>query len=717
VNRDSTPGSRAPWALGIDIGGTFTDIVLHNERSGAVCSHKELTTPADPAQGVLAGIGVLFGREGIEPAEVGRIVHATTLFTNALIERKGAQTGLITTAGFRDVLEIGTERKYELYDNFIRMPEPLVRRSLRIDVAERMAPDGSVEVALDEAAVIEAGRLLLGRGVQSVAIVFLHSYAHPAHERRARDLLQAEFPELFVSISSEVIPEIREYERTSTTVANAYVKPLASRYLGDLEARVRGLGIDAGIFMMLSSGGFTHVDEARRVPVQLLESGPAAGALSAAYFGNRSNRHALLAFDMGGTTAKLAMIDDGQPTIAYKFEAARERRFRPESGLPLSITTIELIEIGAGGGSIASVDGVGLLKVGPQSAGASPGPACYARGGTDPTVTDAALLLGYLDPHSFANGTIAISEDAARKAFAPLGDATGLDALELAWGVYDVVNENMAGAARMHIAENGKDPRRYALLATGGGGPLHACAVARKLGISQVICPPSAGVASAVGLLVAPVRVDRSVSIARAMRELDWDVLEKQYRELEDDAKQVSAASGAGASVTIRRAADIRYVGQGFELVIDLPAGPYDQSCLPVILECFEEEYRRIFRRTPQSEAEIINIRVSVQAPALHASSGLTHQEAEAGAEALKGTRTVCFGTGGARVAANVYTRALLGAGSEIAGPAIIEEPVSTLVVPPGGRVAVDMSGNLIVTLEASRMNQDGEYRDARATV
>lgn len=702
MDRNATLSPRAPWALGIDIGGTFTDLVLHNEQDGTVCSHKELTTPSDPAEGVMTGIRVLFEREGIQPAEIGRIVHATTLFTNALIERKGAKTGLITTAGFRDVLEIGTERKFELYDNFIRMPDPLVRRSLRIDVPERLAPDGSVEIPLDEAAVIEAGRRLVKNDVQSVAIVFLHSYAHPGHERRARDLLQAEFPGLFVSISSEVIPEIREYERTSTTVANAYVKPLASKYLGELEERIRSFGIDASIFMMLSSGGFTHIDEARRVPVQLLESGPAAGALSAAFFGQRSDRSSLLAFDMGGTTAKLSMIDDGRPTIAYTFEAARERRFRPESGLPLSITTIELIEIGAGGGSIASVDGVGLLKVGPQSAGAAPGPACYGRGGTDPTVTDAALLLGYLDPDTFANGTIAISAEAASDAFAPLTKATGLKALELAWGIYDVVNENMVGAARMHVAENGKDPRRYALLATGGGGPLHACAVARKLGIREVICPPSAGVASASGLLVAPVRVDRSVSIARPMRDLDWDALENEYRALEEDAQRVSAETGAAPSTTVRRAADIRYVGQGFELVVDLPQGPYDRCSMSVILERFEEEYRRIFRRTPQSEVEIINIRVSVQASVSGTSDMLASRDAKDRPDALKGTRAVYFGGEGGHVPANVYARALLGAGSELVGPAIIEEPVSTLIVPPGGRVTVQPGGNLLVTLETA---------------
>ncbi|AJE47556.1 hydantoinase/oxoprolinase family protein [Celeribacter indicus] len=704
MTSDKTLTRSAPpqgqWALGIDIGGTFTDIVLHNERDGTVHSHKELTTPGDPATGVLTGMETLFAREKVAPGDVGRIVHATTLFTNALIERKGAETGMITTQGFRDVLEIGTERKYELYDNFIRMPEPLVRRSLRIDVPERVAADGSVVQPLDEAAVIEAGRRLVEHGVDSVAIVFLHSYAYPEHECRARDLLEAEFPGLFVSISSEVVPEIREFERSSTTVANAYVKPLASRYLNELEDRIRAFGIDAGIFMMLSSGGFTHVEEARRVPVQLLESGPAAGALSAAFFGERSDHASLLAFDMGGTTAKLAMIDEGEPSIAYRFEAARERRFRPESGLPLSITTIELIEIGAGGGSIASVDGVGLLKVGPRSAGSTPGPACYGRGGTDPTVTDATLLLGYLDPETFANGTIAISPEIARDAFAPLCEATGLGVEELAWGIYDVVNENMVSAARMHIAENGKDPRRYALLATGGGGPLHGCAVAGKLGIREVICPPSAGVASASGLLVAPVRVDRSLSVATPLNELDWDAFEAEYRALEEDATAVSRATGAAPQPAIRRAADIRYVGQGFELVVDLPSGPFDAASLPVIRERFEAEYRRVFQRLPDSEIEIMNIRVSVQSPASDAAGLLAPPSGGTLPEARKGLRQVRFGS--ESVAAAVYTRALMGPGSEVEGPAIIEEPVSTLVVPPGARARVHRSGNLVVTLDQS---------------
>src|SRR5262245_31541113 len=503
--------------LGIDVGGTFTDIVVYDTGNGRQASHKELTTPADPARGVMAGIDRLLASRAFAAAAIGRVVHATTLFSNAVIERKGAPTGLITTKGFRDTLEIGRERKYELYDVKIVKPAPLVPRRWRLEVPERIGVDGSVRLPLHEGAVLEAAARLTDEGVTSLAIVLLHSYANPRHERQAAELIARRFPALTLSASIDVAPEIREYERASTTAINAYIKPLAERYLASLAAQIASRGISAPLLLMLSNGGLTHIDEAQRTPVQLLESGPAAGALVAARLGAHDTGAHVLAFDMGGTTAKLSVIDDGKPTVAYSFEVARERRFIEGSGLPVRIATLELIEIGAGGGSIAHLDDLGLMKVGPVSAGSEPGPAAYRRGGTQPTVTDADFLLGYLNPGYFVGGSMEIDLAAAEAAMQSVAQAASLTVAGVAWGIHDLVNENMANAARVHLAEHGKDPRRYALLATGGAGPVHAYYVGKKLGLARLVVPYAAGVASALGLLIAPARVDRVATVAREM--------------------------------------------------------------------------------------------------------------------------------------------------------------------------------------------------------
>ncbi len=502
----------APLSLGIDIGGTFTDLVIHDPRDGRAVIWKESTTPGDPAVGALAGTRRVLEKAGARPEQVGRVVHATTLFTNALIERKGARTGLLTTAGFRDVLEIGRERKYELYDLFIEMPKPLVARPWRREATERLAADGTVEIPLDVDAALAEVADLVEQGVESLAICFLHAYANPAHERALGAAVAERFQNLSISLSSDIAPEIREYFRASTTVANAYIRPLAEIYLERLEQTLRAEGIAGGLFLMLSNGGLTHVSEAKRAPVQLLESGPAAGALAGAWFGRNAGLERVLAFDMGGTTAKLALVDDGEPLVAYGFEAAREKRFLRGSGLPIQIATVELIEIGAGGGSIARKSDLGTLNVGPDSSGAQPGPACYGRGGSEATVTDADLTLGYLNADFFLGGAMQIDRAATDTAFGHLAKALGVEATRAAFGVHDVVNENMAGAARVAIAERGRIPAEYALLATGGAGPVHAWHVARKLGIKRVVCPPGAGAGSTIGMLMAPARVDRVAS-------------------------------------------------------------------------------------------------------------------------------------------------------------------------------------------------------------
>jgi len=693
----------AQYSLGIDIGGTFTDLVVYDHDAGTSVSRKVLTTHDDPARAVAAGVAGLLTQARLDPGSFARTVHATTLFTNALIERKGAVTGLITTAGFADTLEIGRERKYELYDLAIAKPEPLVPRQLRLEVTERTRADGRIARRLDTRMLAARADALAKAGVEAIAVVFLHAYANPRHEAEAARLIAARHPGLAVTTSHEVAPEIREYERASTTAANAYIKPLAQKYLALMARRVAELGIPAPLLLMLSSGGLTHVQEAQRVPVQMLESGPAAGAIAAAFFGRPDSAGNVLAFDMGGTTAKLSLVDGGEPLTAYSFEAARQRRFIEGSGLPIRISTIELIEIGAGGGSIAAVDEIGLLKVGPRSAGSHPGPAAYGLGGREPTVTDADFLLGYLNPDYFAGGEVAVDMAAALAAVEGLSRRLGLESTKVAWGIHDIVNENMAGAARVHIAERGRDPRDYALLCTGGAGPVHAFSVARKLGIGRVICPPSAGVASALGLLVAPARVDRVATVGIRLDQGSIDRLESIFAGLETEARAVMRETGLKLeSATVQRLADGRFLGQGFDLVVPLPPGPYEDSApgRAVLRGAFETAYRGKFQLTPPGvPVEFINIRVAVRAPVSGSDVVLEGRRGGGARAALKGTRRAYFPGAEGWVETAVYDRYRLGIGDELAGPAVVEEEGSTLVVGPGATARVAASGNIVMTL------------------
>ena len=691
------------YSLGIDIGGTFTDIVVYDHDTGRQWSRKVLTTHDDPSRAVASGVAAVLGAGRLEPSRFTRVVHATTLFTNALIERTGAPTGLLTTAGFGDTLEIGRERKYELYDLTIARPEPLVERNLRLEVAERTKADGSVKLRLDRREVAARAAELVKAGVTSIAVVFLHAYANPRHEAEAVKIVARRFPRVAVTASHEVAPEIREYERASTTVVNAYIKPLAHRYLDLMARKLGGLGIPAPLLLMLSSGGLTHVAEAQRTPVGMLESGPAAGALAAAFFGRPDSGGTLLAFDMGGTTAKLSLVDGGEPLTAYSFEAARQKRFIEGSGLPIRISTIELIEIGAGGGSIAEVSEIGLLKVGPRSAGSQPGPAAYSLGGTEATVTDADFLLGYLNPAYFAGGEVTVDVDAARAAIGRLARRVGLSPIEVAWGIHDIVNENMASAARVHIAERGRDPRGYALRATGGAGPVHAWGVAKKLGLRRVTCPPSAGVASALGLLLAPARVDRVATVGLRLDRGSCAALEAAFGRLEDDARAVMADTGlALETATVRRLADGRFLGQGFDLCVPLPDGPYDDgdATRRALQAAFETAYREKFSLTPPDvPVEFINIRVAVRAPVAGGGIALEGPRERAGGEPIKGRRPAYFPEAGGVVETTVYDRYRLVAGDDLTGPAVVEEEGSTLVVGPGATARVAPSGNLMVTL------------------
>jgi N-methylhydantoinase A len=692
----------ARYSLGIDIGGTFTDLVIYDHESGVQVNRKLLTTHDDPARAVVTGVAGLLRAGDVDPAAIARVVHATTLFTNALIERRGAVTGLLTTAGFADTLEIGRERKFELYDLNIEKPAPLVPRERRLEVRERVGADGRVRVKLQARDVEAMAKRLAAGGVSSIAIVFLHAYANPRHEREAARIVAKRFPAIAVTTSHAVAAEIREFERASTAVANAYIKPLAQRYLDLMAERLRGLRIPAPLLLMLSSGGLTHVAEAARAPVQMLESGPAAGAIAGAFFGQEDSGGSLLAFDMGGTTAKLSLVERGEPLTAYSFEAARQRRFTEGSGFPIRISTIELIEIGAGGGSIAHVDEIGLLKVGPRSAGSQPGPAAYGLGGAEPTVTDADFLLGYLNPDYFAGGEVKVDLDAAGAAVARLAARVKLSPTEVAWGIHEIVNENMAGAARVHVAERGRDPRDYALLCTGGAGPVHAYSVARKLGVSRIICPRAAGVASALGLLVAPARVDRVATVGVRLDRDPIGTLEAAFATLEADARAVMADSGIPlAATSVRRLADGRFVGQGFDLVVTLPEGPYtdDAETRRRLTEAFERAYREKFALTPPNvPVEFINIRVTVRAPIAGAEMRLPLAGGSVG-DAVKGVRPAYFPEARGWVDTTVYDRERLAPGFAFAGPAVVEEEGSTLVVGPSGQVHVSRTGNLVVTL------------------
>ncbi|MBV1799919.1 hydantoinase/oxoprolinase family protein [Siccirubricoccus sp. G192] len=685
-------------SLGIDIGGTFTDLVLHDPdglRSGTL---KVLTTHADPVLGILDGTRRLLADRGVPPAAVSRVVHATTLFTNALIERKGAVTALVTTAGFRDILQIGRERRYELYDLQLVPPAPLVPRELRLEVPERVKADGTVLQPLDAAALEAQVAEAVAMGAQSVAVLFLHSDLHPAHEAAAAALIKKRFPQVSVTASHAIVREVREYERGSTASANAYVAPLAERYLARLGAELTGLGIAGPLVLMLSNGGLTHLQEAQRAPVQLLESGPAAGGLAAAFLAGPEEAR-VLAFDLGGTTAKLCVVEHGEPEVVFGFEAARQARFIEGSGLPIRISTVDLIEIGAGGGSIARRDAIGLLKVGPDSAGSEPGPACYGRGGQAPTVTDANLLLGYLDPARFAGGELPLDRAAAEATVARLAEALGLAPQDVAWGIHDVATEAMAGAARTHLAERGRDAAEFTLVCTGGGGPVHGCHLARKLGIRRLIVPPEAGVASALGMLAAPPRVDRVATLGRRLKEWSAADLDAAFAALEAEAREVLALGGwQDAALAPERLVDARCVGQGAHMPVPLPPTPWpvaDAALHGLVAEAFHRAYQARYSRPPPAvPIDLVHARVVLRGrrkataptPRLGTAAGTGPERREVRFEA--GTMT-----------ASVFSRAALPAGFTAAGPALVQEAGSTLVVGPAGRFTVLDSGNILVEL------------------
>ena len=680
--------------FGIDIGGTFTDLVAIQD-GRVIGVEKVLTTPDDPSRAVAEGVRVLLGRT--VPSQVTEVVHGTTLVPNALIERKGALTALLTTRGFRDSLEMRREHRYDLYDLGLKLPEPLVPRRRRWEVSERIFGDGTVDIEIDLAEVESLAARALDEGIEAIAICFLHSYRYASHERAAAELLGRIAPSIPVSISSDIVPEIGEYVRTSTTVANAYVQPMVGRYLAAIEHDLESAGISAPMHVMLSSGGLTDVDSARHHPIRMSESGPAAGVIAAAYIGRRAGHPDVLAFDMGGTTAKACIIEGGAPLIARQHEVARVDRFLKESGLPIRTSVVDLIEIGAGGGSIARVGDFGLPKVGPQSAASVPGPACYGRGGGEPTVTDADLLLGYLDAEFFLGGAMRLDRGEATTAMGVVAQKLQLSAVETAAGIHRVVNENMAAAARMHAIERGRDLRGFTLVATGGAGPVHAWGVAKSLGVKQIIFPPSAGVASAIGMLVAPPAFDFSRSRPSLLADVEWGEVLAELDEMRAQGLQLLTRVGvAGDELRVVVQADVRYQGQGEPTTVDLGSELILSGAADHVARSFETEYAAVFGRLPEGvEVEVLTWRLQMEGPwqsvAARASSGVTGK--------LKSRRPIYSEEHRDLVEADVIDRYALGPGDLVQGPAVVEERESTVVIGVGGVASVDPQLNLVVSV------------------
>jgi len=681
------------YRIGIDIGGTFTDIAAIDDRTGKWAIGKVLTTPKDPSVGAMRALENLLSDQGIRPEEVQNIIHGTTLVANALIERKGAKTGLITTKGFRDVLEIRRERRFDMYDIFIEMPAPLAPRSLRREVKERMDEKGEVLIPLDPEEAAAVVREMRSEGVEAVAVCFLHSFRNPSHEQLMKTAIERTASDLFVSLSVEVMPEIREFERMSTTVANAFTQPLMKRYLDQFDANLKQIGFQGSFFVMLSNGGITTRDVAARFPIRVVESGPAAGAIIAAYYGNLMREKKVVSFDMGGTTAKIALIEKGSPRVATDFEVARVYRFKKGSGLPVKLPVIEMVEIGAGGGSIARVDEIGLLKVGPDSAGADPGPACYDLGGEEPTVTDADLILGYLDPDYFLGGKMHLNLEKARKAVkARIADPLDLSVEKAAWGIHQVVDENMANAAKVHIVEKGDDPKAYSVVAFGGAGPVHSYWVAEKIGARTVIYPPSAGVASAGGFLLVPISFDFVRTFITRLDQFTSEEVNHLYHEMEEEGRRmVREAAVPEREIKVTRSCDMRYLGQGHEINIPIPARHLGKAQLSQMKKLFEERYEKIYHRlNPTLPIQCLNWRLTVSGnkPAIRARRDRSRPLPLK--QAIKGKREVYFPEFDRYIQCTVYDRYLFSPGVAFSGPAIIEERESTTVVGPRGKVQVD---------------------------
>ena len=683
------------FRLGCDIGGTFTDFVLVNDETGEFQTHKCLTTPSDPSDAVEEGVRQLDSRMPGFMGATQEFIHGTTLVINAIIERKGAVTGLITTSGFRDVLELGREIRYDAYDIFAEYPQPLIPRFLRSVVKERIGSDGRIIVPLAAEEVETVLNELLDQGIQSLAVCLINSYENPIHEKQIKDLVAEAAPGLSLSTSCEVLPQIREYERTCTTATNAYVKPITSRYLNKLSNRLDSLGFKGKLFIMLSSGGITSVETARQFPVRIIESGPTAAVIASQFYGSMFAIKDMFCFDMGGTTAKSCLIQKGQAGLVSTFEVGRVQRFKKGSGLPIQVPVVDLMEIGAGGGSIAAISRMGLLQVGPESAGADPGPACYAKGGENPTVTDADLVLGFLDPDYFLGGAMQLDKQAAeaalrKKVAKPLGTRT----VEAAFGIHDLINETMAAAAKTHIAEKGGNPNLVTISAFGGAGPVHAYGLAKKIGAPCILVPPLAGVGSALGFFTAPVAFDLTRSHRVTLDEADFGQIEALFRKLEKEGRDILQQAGGQQDLTCERTIMMRFVGQGAETDLAIENKPFETWQKQDIRSAFDAVYEKLYGRTyPEQQVEFVTFKVRVSRPGRSFSIPKRKAMQAHAARSKKGVRQAFSLHQKAFIPFDVYERGLLGPGSVIDGPAIIEERESTIVIGEDGRARVDEYG------------------------
>ncbi len=686
--------------LAVDIGGTFTDTVLMNGRGQICATTKTPTTPENPTLGALEGAHTVLSSANMAWPDVTGFIHGTTLATNALIERRGAVVATITTDGFRDILEIAYERRYSQYDINLVKPDLIVPRARAFTIGGRMNARGQQVHPLDEGTLPRLTRALTDCGAQAVAICLMHAYANPAHELRLHDLLRSALPDLVISLSHQVSPEAREFDRLSTTIANAYIQPQMAGYLADFQARFADAGLTCPVLMMTAGGGMTTLDTATRLPIRLVESGPAGGAILAARIATGINAPEVLSFDMGGTTAKLCLIDNARPQAARKFEIARAARFIKGSGMPVRIPVIEMIEIGAGGGSIAHVDRLGRLQVGPESAGSEPGPAAFGKGGTAPTVTDADVAQGLIDPHRFAESQLQIDTGAANAALKTgVGRPLGLDAAQAGYGISQIVDENMAGAGRMHAVESGKDLTARIMIAFGGNGPLHATRVARRTGVSRILIPRDPGVGSALGFLYAPVSFEIIRSRYDILQSLDINGLNRFYDAMISEARTVVRAGAPNGKLIQRRHAFMRYHGQGHEVEIPLPDRALTPDDIPTLRQAFEQEYSRQFSRAvPGMTIEILNwaVTVSSQPPSLHSPPATP---ANRHVEATDHRRILCDVTGTWCQAA-VHDRSALAPGDHLTGPALITEPQTTTYVSTDFQAHVDGAENIWLTRE-----------------
>jgi len=688
--------------LAIDIGGTFTDVVL--EQDGELNTSKVLTTPAAPEDGVLNGIEEVLAKAGTAPGDIGMLLHGTTLATNAIIERKGANVALITTDGFRDVLEIGYESRFNQYDIFIDKPMPLVPRHRRFTVPERVDVHGRILLDLDEDAVKALLPKLDRAGVESIAIGFLHGYANPAHEQRAREIIEAALPDVSITLSSEVCPEIREFERLTTATANAYVRPLIARYLNNLETRLSKIGIASPVLLMTSGGGLTTLETAARFPIRLVESGPAGGAILATGIAAELDLKKAISFDMGGTTAKICLIDDFAAQRAREFEVDRQARFRKGSGLPLRIPVIEMVEVGAGGGSIARVDALNQITIGPDSAGADPGPAAYGRGGEQPTITDADIHLGRIDPGRFAGGQVPLSPDRAEAVLsADIGKKLDLSSQMAAYGVTEMVDETMANAARVHAVEQGKAASDYTLIAFGGAAPLHAGRLAEKLSVERIIVPTHAGVGSAVGFLRAPVAYEVVRSRNMRLRQYDPEFVNAIFHEMYDEAKAVVEAGAPGSAVTEHRLAYMRYLGQGHEIAVNLPTRPLTDDDADLVQASFDATYERFYQRTlPNAEVEALTWALTLTT-ASAPSETTSIEPADSRDAQVAGSRAIFDPASGQIRDVPLHWRPDLVPGDAITGPAVIAENETSTFVPKNFDARIAANGFIIVERNRER--------------